>query len=65
VCCFDWACECVLHLKAVFIPVCLDRLVIFLTFGGVKLAHFSFLFVVLVVRSGGRYLRPFLCHAMF
>ena len=54
-----------LHLKAIFIPVCLNRLVIFLMFGDlkVKVAHFSFLLGCVGVTGGGG-LSPFMCHAI-
>jgi len=56
-----------LHLKAIFIPVCLNRLVIFLMFGDVKVkvAHFSFLLGCVGGAEWGRGFSPFLCHAMF
>jgi len=58
-------CECVLHLKAIFIPVCLNRLMIFLMLGDVKVkvSHFSFL-LGCEGGTGEGGLSPFLCHAM-
>jgi len=42
-----------LHLKAIFIPVCLNRLVIFLIFGDVKVKVVHFLFLLGCVGGAG------------